>query len=79
MALPYIPIKSVGVGLGDDMTDEEEFERCWAVLWLMYITKELFAEEVKPHIKKMFKANWDAQGGLDWFNELLTRDNKREK
>jgi hypothetical protein len=52
------------------MTDEEEFERCWAVLWLKYSSLGMFEGKDPELYKKLFKVNWDSSGGLEWFNEL---------
>lgn len=51
------------------MTDEQEFERCWAVLKLKYQGRPWFDLKNPDQHKQLFRDNWDACGGLEWFNE----------
>lgn len=52
------------------MTDEQEFERCWAVLRLKYQGNHWYDNQNPDAYKRMFRENWDACGGLEWFNKL---------
>ncbi len=60
------------------MTDEQEFERCWAVLRLKYMGTSWFSARDPDHYKQMFRENWDAGGGLDWFNKVIISEVKHD-
>jgi hypothetical protein len=54
------------------MTNDEEFERCWAVMVLRNTLHGGWFDspENRANYKKLFRDNWDKYGGLEWFNKI---------